>query len=153
MSLHFVNLDVVDWILEHINQERTRRGIMKKLKEMYLIVNSKVSFFAFTLCSIFSRNLNNPFQYVHKDHSRLFFEINPCRPAASLSYLLIRFSHKPLNTYASKTVTQVSLDFVNQNSITLFPFDETLFLCFFPSLPVLFSRTTGWSIKTIPISV
>ncbi|XP_043529522.1 protein timeless homolog isoform X2 [Frieseomelitta varia] len=33
--------DVVDWILEHINQERTRRGIMKKLKEMYLIVNSK----------------------------------------------------------------------------------------------------------------
>ncbi|XP_033298193.1 protein timeless homolog, partial [Bombus bifarius] len=33
--------DVVDWILEHINQERTRRGIMKKLKEMCLIVNSK----------------------------------------------------------------------------------------------------------------
>ncbi|XP_060821669.1 protein timeless homolog isoform X2 [Bombus pascuorum] len=33
--------DVIDWILEHINQERTRRGIMKKLKEMCLIVNSK----------------------------------------------------------------------------------------------------------------
>ncbi|XP_053978576.1 protein timeless homolog isoform X1 [Hylaeus volcanicus] len=33
--------DIIDWILEHINQERTRRGIMKKLKEMYLIVNSK----------------------------------------------------------------------------------------------------------------
>ncbi|XP_043579591.1 protein timeless homolog [Bombus pyrosoma] len=33
--------DVVDWILEHINQERTRRGVMKKLKEMCLIVNSK----------------------------------------------------------------------------------------------------------------
>ncbi|CAK9795777.1 Protein timeless homolog [Anthophora quadrimaculata] len=33
--------DVVDWILEHINQERTRRGIIKKLKEMCLIVNSK----------------------------------------------------------------------------------------------------------------
>ncbi|CAK9829894.1 Protein timeless homolog [Anthophora retusa] len=33
--------DVIDWILEHINQERTRRGIIKKLKEMCLIVNSK----------------------------------------------------------------------------------------------------------------
>nr|XP_012151360.1 PREDICTED: protein timeless homolog [Megachile rotundata] len=33
--------DVVDWILENINQERTRRGIIKKLKELCLIVNSK----------------------------------------------------------------------------------------------------------------
>ncbi|CAL7943922.1 unnamed protein product [Xylocopa violacea] len=33
--------DVIDWILEHINQERTRRGIIKKLKELCLIVNSK----------------------------------------------------------------------------------------------------------------
>ncbi|KOX75006.1 Protein timeless like protein [Melipona quadrifasciata] len=47
--------DVVDWILEHINQERTRRGIIKKLKEMCLIVNSKFKilwnsfvFFGFT---------------------------------------------------------------------------------------------------------
>ncbi|XP_076673029.1 circadian regulator timeout isoform X1 [Andrena cerasifolii] len=33
--------DIIDWILENINQERTRHGIIKKLKEMYLIVNSK----------------------------------------------------------------------------------------------------------------
>ncbi|XP_012343215.2 protein timeless homolog [Apis florea] len=33
--------DVIDWILENINQERTRRGIIKKLKEMSLIINSK----------------------------------------------------------------------------------------------------------------
>ncbi|XP_033326523.2 circadian regulator timeout [Megalopta genalis] len=33
--------DLVDWILENINQERTRHGVMKKLKEMCLIVNSK----------------------------------------------------------------------------------------------------------------
>lgn len=45
ISSCFIHLDVVDWILEHINQERTRRGIMKKLKEMCLIVNSKVSNF------------------------------------------------------------------------------------------------------------
>ncbi|XP_017893332.1 protein timeless homolog isoform X2 [Ceratina calcarata] len=33
--------DVIDWILDHINQERTRRSIIKKLKELCLIVNSK----------------------------------------------------------------------------------------------------------------
>ncbi|CAL1677972.1 unnamed protein product [Lasius platythorax] len=34
--------DVIDWILEHIiNETRTRRTIIKKLKEMSLIVNSK----------------------------------------------------------------------------------------------------------------
>ncbi|XP_029159250.1 protein timeless homolog [Nylanderia fulva] len=34
--------DVIDWILEHIiNEARTRRTIIKKLKEMCLIVNSK----------------------------------------------------------------------------------------------------------------
>ncbi|XP_031834411.1 circadian regulator timeout [Nomia melanderi] len=33
--------DLVDWLLENITQERTRRGIIKKLKEMCLIVNSK----------------------------------------------------------------------------------------------------------------
>ncbi|OXU26712.1 hypothetical protein TSAR_004656 [Trichomalopsis sarcophagae] len=34
--------DVVDYILSNlISQDRTRRGVMKKLKEMYLIVNSK----------------------------------------------------------------------------------------------------------------
>ncbi|OAD57363.1 Protein timeless like protein [Eufriesea mexicana] len=33
--------DIVSWILQNINQERTRRGVIKKLKEMCLIVNSK----------------------------------------------------------------------------------------------------------------
>ncbi|XP_076654997.1 circadian regulator timeout isoform X2 [Halictus rubicundus] len=33
--------DLVDWILENINQERTRRGVIKKLKDLCLIVNSK----------------------------------------------------------------------------------------------------------------
>ncbi|XP_071645976.1 protein timeless homolog [Temnothorax longispinosus] len=34
--------DLIDWILEHvINENRTRRTIIKKLKEMCLIVNSK----------------------------------------------------------------------------------------------------------------
>ncbi|KAL0125370.1 hypothetical protein PUN28_004481 [Cardiocondyla obscurior] len=34
--------DVIDWLLEHlINETRTRRTIIKKLKEMCLIVNSK----------------------------------------------------------------------------------------------------------------
>ncbi|KAG7212893.1 hypothetical protein KM043_002244 [Ampulex compressa] len=34
--------DLIDWLLENIiNQERTRRGVMKKLKEMCLVVNSK----------------------------------------------------------------------------------------------------------------
>ncbi|XP_076297468.1 circadian regulator timeout [Lasioglossum baleicum] len=33
--------DLVDWILENINQERTRQGVIKKLKELCLIVNSK----------------------------------------------------------------------------------------------------------------
>lgn len=37
-------IDLIDWILEHvINENRTRRTIIKKLKEMCLIVNSKVS--------------------------------------------------------------------------------------------------------------
>lgn len=49
--VRFVGLDLIDWLLEHINQERTRRGIMKKLKEMFLIVNSKVS--ALLIFSIF----------------------------------------------------------------------------------------------------
>ncbi|XP_057326747.1 protein timeless homolog [Microplitis mediator] len=34
--------DLIDWLLENIiSDNRTRRGIIKKLKEMYLIVNSK----------------------------------------------------------------------------------------------------------------
>ncbi|KAH0946632.1 hypothetical protein HN011_005794 [Eciton burchellii] len=34
--------DLIDWLLEHIiNENRTRRSIIKKLKEMCLIVNSK----------------------------------------------------------------------------------------------------------------
>ncbi|XP_043250203.1 protein timeless homolog, partial [Colletes gigas] len=33
--------DLIEWLLENINQERTRRGITKKLKELFLIVNSK----------------------------------------------------------------------------------------------------------------
>jgi hypothetical protein len=36
---------LIDWLLEHIiNENRTRRSIIKKLKEMCLIVNSKVSY-------------------------------------------------------------------------------------------------------------
>jgi len=38
------SLDLIDWLLEHvINENRTRRSIIKKLKEMCLMVNSKVS--------------------------------------------------------------------------------------------------------------
>ncbi|XP_044599449.1 protein timeless homolog isoform X2 [Cotesia glomerata] len=34
--------DIIDWILENIiSDDRTRRGVIKKLKEMHLIVNSK----------------------------------------------------------------------------------------------------------------
>lgn len=40
----FKFLDLIDWLLDHlINENRTRRTVIKKLKELHLIVNSKVS--------------------------------------------------------------------------------------------------------------
>ncbi|KAI4503488.1 hypothetical protein M0802_001710, partial [Mischocyttarus mexicanus] len=37
-----MGIDLIDWILERlINESRTRRGVIKKLKEMCLVVNSK----------------------------------------------------------------------------------------------------------------
>lgn len=38
----FISVDVVDWILDNLIEcTRTRRGLLKKLKEMYLLTNYK----------------------------------------------------------------------------------------------------------------
>lgn len=58
--------DLVDWILERlINETRTRRGVIKKLKEMCLVVNSKVRKFCASIVYTYTHiYINQLLKYV-----------------------------------------------------------------------------------------